>query len=98
MVGMSLGSRAVVVVCALALAMGVIAPAGGATTTTIALSAPAAYADQATTLTVAVTDETGAPVVGISVSLERSVGGGWQPVGTVVTDGSGRASASLAVS
>ena len=95
---MSLGSRVGVVLCALALAMGVIAPAVGATTTTLTLSAPPAYADRPTTLSVAVADETGAPVVGASVSLERSVGGAWQPVATVTTDATGLASASLVVS
>ncbi|GAA4731491.1 hypothetical protein GCM10023350_13560 [Nocardioides endophyticus] len=86
------------VVCALALAIGLCAPAGAATTTTLSLSAPAAPADATTTLTVILGDETGAPVVGARVLLERSTGGIWQAVGTVVTDAAGRASAALAVS
>jgi hypothetical protein len=95
---MSLGTVVSGVVCALALAIGLCAPAGAATTTTLALSAPATPADATTTLTVALGDETGAPVAGAQVLLERVTGGAWQPVGTVVTDAAGRASADLAVS
>lgn len=95
---MSLGSRVCVVVCALALAIGLSAPAHAATVTTLTLSAPAAPADAATTLGVALADETGAPLAGAQVLLERLTAGAWQPVGTVVTDAGGRASLAVTVS
>jgi hypothetical protein len=95
---MSLGSRVSAVVCALALAIGLSAPSGAATVTTLTLAAPAAPADAATTLTLALADETGAPLAGAPVLLERSTGGAWQAVGTVVTGVDGRASADLVVS
>ncbi|MFC6345341.1 hypothetical protein ACFP8W_25380, partial [Nocardioides hankookensis] len=61
---MSLGSRIGVVVCALALAVGLGAPVRAATSTVLTLTAPSAFAGGVTTLTVAATDETGAPLVG----------------------------------
>ena len=84
--------------CALALAVGLGTAAKAATATTLTLSAAATPADATTTLTLALGDETGAPVAGASVLIERTTGGVWQPVGTVVTDAAGRASAASAVS
>ena len=95
---MSLGSRVCVVVCALALALGLGAPVRAATSTVLTLTAPAAYADDATTLTVAVTDENGSPLAGAQLLLERRNGEVWQGVGTVTTGGDGRASVDLTVS
>ena len=95
---MSLGTRLCVVMCALALAAGVLSHASAATTTKLTLSAPQAYAGQRTTLGVGLADETGAPVAGASVLLERRTSGAWRPVGTVVTDAAGRAGLSLTVS
>ena len=59
---------------------------------------PEVPADATTTFTLALGDETGAPVAGAPVLLERSAGGVWQSVGTVVTGADGRASADLVVS
>src|SRR4051794_2455565 len=96
---MSLGTRFAAAVCALALlVVGPVAPTGAATTTNLTLTAPATYADRAATLTVALTDDTGAPLAGAPVALERRTGGAWQPVGTVTTGTDGRAIATLTVS
>ncbi|KQW49296.1 hypothetical protein ASC77_11475 [Nocardioides sp. Root1257] len=84
--------------CALALTLGLGAPVRAATSTVLTLTAPAAYADDVTTLTVAATDEPGAPLVGAQLLLERQTGGAWQAVGTVTTGADGTASADLAVS
>jgi hypothetical protein len=95
---MSLGMRVSVVVCAVALAIGLTTPAEAATTTAMTLTAPAAPADATTTLGIALTDQAGAPVPGASVLLERLTAGAWQPAGTVVTDASGQARAATTVS
>ncbi|GAA4696954.1 M15 family metallopeptidase [Nocardioides conyzicola] len=95
---MSLGSRVGVVVCAIALAVGLMPAAGAADSTILTLSAPAAYADTATTLGLVLADDAGSPLAGAQVVLERRTGGAWQPVGTLTTDAEGRASAALTVS
>jgi hypothetical protein len=95
---MALGSRLCVLVCAMALAVGVFAPARAATPTTLRLSAPQAYAGSATTVSVALADQAGAPIAAAQVLLERRTGGTWRAVGTVVTDAAGRASKGLTVS
>src|SRR6478609_8776925 len=95
---MSLGSRVGVVVCALALVIGLGAHVNAATSTVLRLAAPAAYADQDTTLTLSLTDEEGAPLAGAPVLLERRTGGSWRAVGTLTTGDDGRASADLTVS
>ncbi|GAA1789528.1 hypothetical protein GCM10009795_039100 [Nocardioides hankookensis] len=84
--------------CALALAVGLGAPVRAATSTVLTLTAPSAFAGGVTTLTVAATDETGAPLVGAPLVLERRTGDVWQAVGTVTTGDDGRASADLTVS
>jgi hypothetical protein len=83
---------------ALLLALGA-APASGVETvetmpTTLTLTAPRAYADQATPVTVELTAEDG-PLAGQTVTLDRRREGTWQQVATLVTDGSGRATSEL---
>ncbi|WP_155992854.1 M15 family metallopeptidase [Nocardioides sp. URHA0020] len=95
---MSLGTRLCVVVCALALATGMMTAAGAATTSRLSLTASKAFADNDSTVRVALTDETGAPVVGASVVIERRRKGSWTPVGTLVTGADGRASTAVTVS
>jgi 5-hydroxyisourate hydrolase-like protein (transthyretin family) len=98
MQAMSLGSRVCLVVCAVALVLGVTPPLFAATGTSLTLSAPAAYAGDATTLSVALTDETGAPIPGAQVLVERMTGGAWQPLGTLVTGADGTVTSSQTVS
>ncbi|MDF1606475.1 M15 family metallopeptidase [Nocardioides sp. YIM 152315] len=96
---MSLGWRTVVVCCVLALVTG-LGPWSGAsafTATTLQLSTGKALADDPADVAVALHDETGAPVAGASVLLERRAGGVWQPVTTLVTDATGHAGAQLPV-
>lgn len=95
---MSLGTRVCVVVCSIALVLGLAAPARAATVTTLTLSAPAAYADTTTTLGLLLADDVGTPIAAGQVLLERQTAGTWQPVGTLVTDAEGRAFADLTVS
>lgn len=61
-----------------------------AAATSIGLAADPAYAGSPTVLTVRVVDD-GAPVAGVTVTLERQVGGTWQPLDIVTTDASGTA-------
>lgn len=97
---MSLGTRLCLFVCSIALilGMGPVAGASAAGPTSLSISAPAAYADTETTVVVVLADDTGAPIVGASVAVERRQGGAWQPVATVTTDGAGRASLDQVVS
>ena len=95
---MSLGTRVCVVVCSIALVVGLTTPARAATATTLTLSATAAYADTPTTLGLLLADDAGTPIAAGEVLLERQTGGAWQPVDTLVTDAEGRAFADLTVS
>ncbi|MFC7493046.1 MULTISPECIES: M15 family metallopeptidase [unclassified Nocardioides] len=97
---MSLGWRVLVVCCAMALVTG-IGPwtgASAATGTSLQLSAGEAFADDATDVTVALLDESGAPLAGATIVLERRTADVWQPVATLVTDAAGRAATQLTVS
>ena len=90
---MSLGTRLCLLLVVVSLAVGVSPPLGAtaAGTTQLAVTAPAAYAGQPTTVTMTLTDAAGAPIAGASIVLERRTDGAWKPAATVVTDGDGRA-------
>jgi 5-hydroxyisourate hydrolase-like protein (transthyretin family) len=60
-----------------------------ATTTT--LTGTTGYAGRPTTLEVTLTEETGAPVAGQTVTLQRRRDGDWSTIGELVTDGEGTA-------
>ncbi|MEP9364060.1 M15 family metallopeptidase [Nocardioides sp. CN2-186] len=97
---MSLGSRLLVVLSSIALLTGLGSPAGAAdetTPTTVTITAAPAYADATTTLVVDLVDQSGAPVAGASVLLERSSDGAWTPSGTVTTGADGRATSDVPV-
>ena len=90
---MSLGSRLLVLLSALALLLGLTAAANAAraTPTQVGLDADRTYADTETTLRIALTAKGGAPLANAPVDIERRVDGGWVPVATVTTDQDGRA-------
>ena len=67
------------------------APAAELPATTTTLTAPAAYADDPTTVTVLVADEQQTPVAGAEVTLDRRSGGVWSTVATLTTDENGEA-------
>ncbi|WP_322938208.1 M15 family metallopeptidase [Nocardioides bizhenqiangii] len=92
-----MGRWLLVVVLALATALAVLpgqARAAAPDPAVVTVAAPAVHAGEATTVTVTVTAQ-GAPVVGGQVGIERNRDGGWVPVADVVTDASGRATASV---
>ncbi|GAB2877351.1 M15 family metallopeptidase [Nocardioides pacificus] len=73
--------------------------ASAAEPTTTALSGTSAPADAATTLSVLVATAAGQPLAGVPVTLERRVGGVWQPLGAgLVTDAEGRATTTATLS
>ena len=63
--------------------------------TQVSLDAPPAYAGNETTLLVTLAADTGEPVGGAQVTLERRTGGAWGVVATLTTDAEGRASQRL---
>ena len=80
---------------ALLLALGAAPASGGETAgptpTTLSLSAPRAYAGQATPVVVELTAEDATPLVGQTVTLDRRRNGTWRQVAELVTDAEGRA-------
>lgn len=90
---MILGMRTVAAACLLVLVVVLMpaAPTTAAAAPAVTLTAPPAYAGDATQLVVAVTDGAGASIAGAQVAVERRTGGAWQPAGTVTTGGDGRA-------
>ncbi|WP_205474422.1 M15 family metallopeptidase [Nocardioides sp. SYSU D00038] len=94
---MNLGRAVLVVVCVLAL--GWLAPpvAAAATPTQLVLSGADARAGDPSTIRVSLSSS-GGPVAGAGVVVERQVGGGWQPLATVVTGADGTATTSAPLS
>lgn len=96
---MAVARRLLVVVLALVTALTVLAgPARAAAIepAVVAVTAPAGYAGEVTTVTVTVTAQD-APVVGGQVLVERSRDGAWVPVADALTDASGRVTATVAL-
>ena len=92
---MAVARRLLVVVLALVTALTVLAgPARAAAIepAVVAVTAPAGYAGEVTTVTVTVTAQD-APVVGGQVLVERSRDGAGVPVADALTDASGRVTA-----
>ena len=97
---MSLGCRLLVVVCSLAVLVGLASPAGAAdetTPTTLSVTAAPRHAGSTTTLQVDLVDQTGAPVADAQVQLERRTDGAWTPLDPVITDADGHAVSDLPV-
>ena len=95
---MSLGSRLLLVLSTLALVVASPTPAVRAAepvATQVSLDAPPAYAGNETTLLVTLAADTGEPVGGAQVTLERRTDGAWGVVATLTTDAEGRASQRL---
>ena len=95
---MSLGSRLLLGLSTLALVVASPTPAVRAAepvATQVSLDAPPAYAGNETTLLVTLAADTGEPVGGAQVTLDRRTGGAWEVVATLTTDAEGRASQRL---
>ncbi|MSZ76907.1 MAG: hypothetical protein F2667_07345 [Actinobacteria bacterium] len=86
-------------------AMSVVLVAGSAWTaaavdgaSTLAVQAPAAYADSGVPVSLSLIDAGGSPIAGAPVSVERQVDGSWSPMATITTDETGEASIEVVLS
>src|SRR5207244_1087607 len=92
---MSLGNRLLLLASVLSLLMSgttAAAQAARATASEVTIDAQPAFADEESTLRMALTDADGGPLAGAALTVERRTGDTWEPVSVVTTDETGRAS------
>jgi 5-hydroxyisourate hydrolase-like protein (transthyretin family) len=95
---MSLGSRLLLLMSIVGLVVGsqaVGAHAARVGTSELRLDSRPAYAGNEATLRIELVTASGDPVPNARISLDRRTSGAWTPIGTVTTDGGGRASLRL---